>query len=359
MKAYNTIWKTVQEGGSVALCRSWNKKEGALSELKTTLVSPDSDTCPSVERPDAGVLTSFQDLASDATRFGEVAFRENQDSCQMAEPFYPRERMIVLGGGHVALPVVRLASSLGFSVVLVDDRPEFASAERFPTASQVVCDDFIHAIESLNIRNTDYVVVITRGHKCDADCLRVLCKDTEPLYLGMMGSSRRVAIVKQRMIEEGYDAKRLDRMHSPIGLRIGALTPEELAVSILGEIIQVKRIQMGNTNYGGNSDLDYEVFQILAEEQAVPKAVLTVIKTDGSSPRGAGAKMLVYPDGRTSGSIGGGTPEAQAIAAARDIIGSGTYRVYHLDMTADGSEGGEEAVCGGVMDVLIEDYSLS
>ena len=354
MNYYQKIWETVQEGNTLVLERSWQGKSGSVKDLSCRLFTGEdySAPCPSDEPGEAATP------AEEAYQSGELCMRRTEDYWEAAEPFYPRERLIVLGGGHVALPVVTLGAMAGFQVVVVDDRSSFANTQRFPAASQVICDEFTSAIAKLEIKPSDYVVVITRGHRCDADCLRVLCKGVEPAYLGMMGSSRRVAIVKQRMISEGYDADRLNRMHSPIGLRIGALTPEELAICILGEIIKVKRLERKSTRQGGCSDLDYDVLETLAKEEGVPKAVLTVLQTDGSSPRGAGAKMIVYRDGRILGSIGGGCPEAEALTAARKLIGTGKYQVIHLDMTADGSEGGEEAVCGGVMDVLAEDVTL-
>ena len=180
-------------------------------------------------------------------------------------------------------------------------------------------------------------------------------KGTEPAYLGMIGSRRRVAMVKEQLLAEGYDAGRLERLKSPIGLNIGGVTPEEIAISIIAEVISVKRLSREDKRVHSRSDVDFEVLKRLSEEADVPKAVVTVIESKGSSPRGAGAKMIVYADGRLLGSIGGGCSEAAVLTEARRMIGSGRYKVVHVDLTAEAAED-EGMVCGGVMDVLIEDF---
>ena len=181
-------------------------------------------------------------------------------------------------------------------------------------------------------------------------------KGKEPAYLGMIGSRRRVGIVKQELLEEGYDPERMSRLKSPIGLKIGGVTPEEIAISILAEIIQVKRMDREDKRVKNRSDLDFDVLKRLAEEPDESKAVVTVIESKGSSPRGAGAKMIVYRDGRILGSIGGGCSEAAVLGEARSLIGSSRYKVVHVDLTGEAAAD-EGMVCGGIMDVLVEDFA--
>lgn len=275
----------------------------------------------------------------------------------VAEPFYPEDRLIILGGGHVALPVVEFGAKAGFSVTVVDDRLSFANPGRFPWADHVICDSFMHAIKSLNIRRQDYVCILTRGHRWDADCLRAILSGEEPGYLGMIGSRRRVSIVKESLVEEGYSAEALGRLHSPIGLDIGGITPPEIAISILAEIIAAKRKGHASRSLRNQSDLDYSVVERLASEKDVPKAMMTVISAKGSVPRGAGAKMLVYADGSLLGSIGGGCSEAAVLTIARQMIGTGACRLEHVDLTGEAAED-EGMVCGGIMDVLIQDVPV-
>ena len=109
------------------------------------------------------------------------------DGVEYTRLFRPRERLILLGGGHIAQPLCRMAAMLDFEVTVVDDRPDFAAASRFPEAAHTVCDDFAAAIAALDLRESDYVCVITRGHRWDADCLRQILSGTAPSYLGMIG----------------------------------------------------------------------------------------------------------------------------------------------------------------------------
>lgn len=254
-------------------------------------------------------------------------------------------------------PVAEFGARVGFLVTVVDDRLSFANPGRFPMAEKVICDDFGHAIKELKIQESDYICIVTRGTppRCGLPADDWKRKRTG-VILGMIGSRRRVGIVKQELLEEGYDPERMSRLKSPIGLKIGGVTPEEIAISILAEIIQVKRMDREDKRVKNRSDLDFDVLKRLAEEPDEPKAVVTVIESKGSSPRGAGAKMIVYRDGRILGSIGGGCSEAAVLGEARSLIGSGRYKVVHVDLTGEAAED-EGMVCGGIMDVLVEDFA--
>jgi xanthine dehydrogenase accessory factor len=272
----------------------------------------------------------------------------------LIEPFYPRERLIIFGGGHIALPLVDFSAKVGFSVVVVDDRPSFASKARFPLASQVLCQGFDDIFHSIKLTSNDYIVIITRGHRHDAVCLRQILEQEETVYLGMIGSKRRVGGMKEMLAEEGYDLDRINRICTPIGLSIGAVTPEEISISILSEIIKRKRLDKLVNYVANRSDLDMEVIEKLAMNQE-PCSIVTVIDTKGSVPRGVGAKMIVYPTGQVLGSIGGGCSEGAVIQNAVRIIGTKRYMTQIIDMTGDVAES-EGMVCGGVMEVLIEDF---
>lgn len=278
----------------------------------------------------------------------------------IVEPFYPEERLIILGGGHIAVPLVEFAAKAGFQVIVLDDRLSFANRERFPLAKEVVCDSFENGITKLQVRESDYVVIITRGHRYDSTCLKMICEGEKPSYVGMIGSRRRTAIVKDTLEQEGCSRELLDRVYTPIGLSIGAITPEEISISILAELISHKRLGEKNTERKekrtkNSSDIDYDLMQILGEERDIHKSVITVIGTKGSTPRGAGAKMIVYRDGMIIGSIGGGCSEAAVIGEARQMVGKKAFKVMDIDLTGDAAED-EGMVCGGIMTVLIEDF---
>jgi xanthine dehydrogenase accessory factor len=285
----------------------------------------------------------------------EPAVLENGKTSVFVEPVAPRERLIILGGGHIAVSLCEFASKVGFYVIIVDDRPEFANGIRFPWASEVICDSYKNALKNLKICSCDYVTILTRGHRYDLDCLRYIMKNCIPYYLGMVGSKRRVNGVFNMLSEEGYDRTQMSNICTPIGLDIGAVLPEEIAISILAELILYKRKKNTELNYKSiTSDLDMDVISHLAAIQELT-AVVTVMRTKGSTPRGAGAKMAVNRYGKIYGSIGGGCAERSIINDAVHIIGTGEYRIEEIDMTGDIAEN-DGMVCGGIMQVLIEDF---
>jgi xanthine dehydrogenase accessory factor len=285
---------------------------------------------------------------------GEPAyFRRMIDGATYTRKFSPAERLIILGGGHIAQPLCRIAAMLNFSVFVVDDRPSFANTPRFPEAEKVICDGFPSAIKDLGIRPSDYVCVLTRGHRYDADCLRRILPGRLPSYLGMIGSVRRVSGLMELLRDEGYDSGKLAQIHAPIGLKINALTPAEIAVSICAELVAHRRRSPEKEEVLPQTDADMSVLQFLAEGEG-PKAMLLVLNTKGSTPVEAGAIMAIDPFGRTYGTIGGGCSENAVILQARQLIGSGRAEVAEVDMTNDVAA--EEAmVCGGTMQVLVED----
>ncbi len=336
---YSEILNSIQNGNKVCMVTNLTGEEGKnATDLRRELVYGTN--------PDMLIQQSLDE--------GIPQYRKQGKEHTIAEPFYPEERLIILGGGHIAIPLVEFAAKTGFQVVLVDDRLSFANTQRFPLAKQVICDNFEHAISDLKLKESDYVVIITRGHRYDSTCLKNICQGEEPSYVGMIGSKRRTAIVKETLEKEGCDRDRLNRVHTPIGLSIGAITPEEIAISILAELISHRRLGSGNKKRNC-SDMDYDVLQVLAEETDIPKAIITVVHTKGSVPRGAGAKMIVYRDGMILGSIGGGCSEAAVIQQAREMISSNTFNLVDIDLTGDAAEE-EGMVCGGIMTVLIEDY---
>ena len=272
--------------------------------------------------------------------------------------FRPEERLILLGGGHIAQPVCRYAADLGFSVTVVDDRPSFANRTRFPEANEILCDAFPDALRTLKVNESDYIAVITRGHRYDADCLRAILPGTFPYYLGMMGSKRRVIALLQLLEDEGFPRDALDRIHTPIGVAIGALTVKEIAISIVAELIQCRRQKMNRRSREtilAAEDIDLPLLEFLARDET-PKALLTIYETSGSTPVKSGAMMAVGRDFRAVGTIGGGCSENAVLMDAYRLIGTGERRCVTVDMSNDVAEE-EGMVCGGQMKVLIEDVT--
>jgi xanthine dehydrogenase accessory factor len=154
------------------------------------------------------------------------------------EPILSRPRVYLFGGGHVCLPLAQVVKMLGFALTVVDDRPEFANRRRFPQADEVEVRDFARAWDQPPGPDS-YLVIITRGHVYDKEVLAQALR-SQARYVGMIGSRRKRALIYQKLLEEGFSQADLDRVHSPIGLDIGAETPEEIAVSIAAELVQVR-----------------------------------------------------------------------------------------------------------------------
>jgi len=155
------------------------------------------------------------------------------------ELHHPQPELVIVGAGHIAQPLCTVGSVLGFRVSVLDDRPDFATRERFPEAERVLRVDFADPFASVRVHRMTHLVLVTRGHKYDYECLRrVLKMDPQPAYIGMIGSRRRVrATWAQLMKEEGIARKRIAEVRPPIGLDLGAETPGEIAVAVAAEIV--------------------------------------------------------------------------------------------------------------------------
>jgi len=156
------------------------------------------------------------------------------------EPVLPPALLYVFGAGHVALNVCRTAANAGFEVIVTDDRSSYATKERFPSASEVHALDFDEATKKLDPDEGSYIVIVTRGHRDDMRLLRWGVQ-TRARYVGMIGSKRKVIGIFKALKEEGLPERMFDRVHAPIGLDIGAVTPEEIGVAITAELIAIRR----------------------------------------------------------------------------------------------------------------------
>ena len=271
----------------------------------------------------------------------------------------PGERLILLGGGHIAQPLCRMGAMVDFAVTVVDDRPSFADKSRFPEAKETVCDGFEQAIDRLSITSRDYVCVITRGHRYDKECLRRILKGEMPRYLGMIGSRRRVAGVMELLEEEGVERSLLERICAPIGLSIGAQTVAEIAVSIVAQLVEYRRKKgdrLEERECLSQTDINRELLDALATGGGT-RVLALVVETKGSTPVKAGAMMAVNALGQIQGTIGGGCGEHEIIGAARKMAGTPGKKLLTVDMTNDAAAE-EGMVCGGQMTVLLESLEV-
>ena len=260
------------------------------------------------------------------------------------------KKIVICGGGHVSLPIIKIGRMTGFQIHVLEDRPKFADWARAAGAQEVPCQPFAQGLAAVKGDKDTFFVVVTRGHRYDQICLESIV-EKEHAYIGMIGSRRRAAKVKEALLEQGKDPETVNRIYTPIGLDIGAETPEEIAVAVMAELIQVKNREKRSFGYSKEL-LEY----ILDSQETNAKNVLvTIIMRKGSAPRETGTKMLILPDGNCIGTIGGGCAEAEVVRIARSMSRNGgePCRLCHVDMTGEDAQE-EGMVCGGVIDVLLE-----
>lgn len=305
-----------------------------------------------------GLQTTFAEISKRLEQGQSGSMEFTIEGTSYFRNFRPKERLLLLGGGHISQPLCAFAAELEFSVTVADDRPSFANCARFPQAAALLCDCFPAAIQRFGVTEQDYVAVITRGHRWDADCLRVILSGAFPRYLGMIGSRRRTEGLLSLLEQEGFGRPLLNQIHTPIGLDIGALTPKEISISILAELIACRRSGTKRRSKSAvltNEDIDPALLQFLADRRR-RKALLLVYEATGSTPVKSGAWMAVDAHFQTVGTIGGGCSENEVLKYAYHLIGTGGQRCVTIDMCNDIAEE-EGMVCGGSMKVWITDVT--
>lgn len=247
------------------------------------------------------------------------------------EWFCPQPQLFICGGGHVAKEVAALAAHLDFSVTVMDDRTDLANRERFPTAGRVICDSYDNLKNYLE-PDACYVVV-TPDHKADLQCVSTILS-SRYRYLGMIGSKRKVAATFENLRIAGFSDDQIRTIFAPIGLSIGAVTPAEIAFSILAQVIQEK-----NKSHAASADR-------ALLEAAEPGVLCVITEKHGSAPRGVGSMMFVGKEA-VLGSIGGGEPEYLAIRHARE---NPCFSTRELVLNNRGANG-LDMICGGTIKV--------
>lgn len=155
------------------------------------------------------------------------------------EMMIQRPRLVIFGGGHIGRALARMAVIAGFRVTLADERPDYASSEHYPELSEVICLPYAEAVDRAAIDTQTFVIIVTPGHRHDREVLARVLK-TPARYIGMIGSARKVAETRKTLLNEGTDPQRLNQVHAPVGIYLGCDAPEEIAVSILAQMIGVK-----------------------------------------------------------------------------------------------------------------------
>ena len=296
------------------------------------------------QTPSAGLLQRQLAALQDCTATGFLTLDGQR---VFAERFGAVPQLVVCGGGHVGASVVRLAKLLGLPVCALEDRPEFAGQLRQAGADPVLCLPFEEGLAAVSGGAECYFVVVTRAHSCDVQCLTAILQKPAA-YVGMMGSRGRAALVRRQLTEAGLDPARVEQLHAPIGLAIGAKTAEEIALSILAQIVQVKSTRSLTEGF---PPAILEAFRALQ----TPAVLATIVSRHGSTPREVGSKMLVLPEGRAVGSVGGGIMEYRIQQLAGKMLAGAAAPAQLVDLTTDGTgDDAAIAACGGSMQVFLQ-----
>ena len=262
----------------------------------------------------------------------------DKGSYDLIERIIAEPVIVMFGAGHVGKALYDLAVLQGMRTIVLDDRPALLTEERFPLAERHT-GPFSTLLGEEYDAIAPYFVIFTHGHSNDKDCLRYALSH-ESSYIGMIGSRKKAETQLEAMIGEGFPEEKVRSVHSPIGLGINASTPEEIAVSIMAEIISVFRS-------GRNAvTMDSAMLKAMTRENGI---AVRIIEKKGSAPRGEGTMMFVTKD-RIYSTIGGGAVENEAIKHARKMLSGNTARdIVEYGLDAGGNTG---MICGGNVKVL-------
>lgn len=284
-----------------------------------------------------------------ASRSGIALMKREDGKILFLEKAEKEDRIVICGAGYVGFALARLSVFAGIPTIVLEDRAYFAELAEKTGAQQVICKPFDEAIRSLKDEKSTAYVVMTRGHSYDQSCLMEIA-EKESYYVGMMGSRTRAAMMREELERAGISREWIERLHAPIGLSIGAQTPEEIAVSVMAEILK-ERSQSGCSMKTG-----YEVFRQALDhlEENEPFVLSTILERRGSAPRKEGTHFIVAKSGRCFGTIGGGKLEADIVQASMEMMKQGSrFRLEESDLN-NKDAAREGLVCGGHVKVLME-----
>ena len=223
-------------GAPVAFVTRLGKEQGALTLLGRIAVRADGRRLGSLGDVEADQRATAEALAQLPHGTARTVKSETEDL--LIEAIASRPRIVIAGGGHVALAIARQAAMLDFDVTVVEDRPEFADPARFPNAT-ILQGDVPAILAGIDYSWNSFIVIATRGHKLDADCM-LAAVTTPARYIGLLGSRRKTVLINEMLRAEGIPEERLRAIHAPVGLDLGGRTPNEIALSVLAEITQIR-----------------------------------------------------------------------------------------------------------------------
>jgi len=262
------------------------------------------------------------------------------------ESLNPKVQVVVCGGGHVSLALSRLCDFMGYELTVLEDRQEFGNHQKFPSAKRIIVDSFENIFEQSSFDKNSCFVIATRGHLCDSVCLENIMK-LDFCYAGMIGSKRKIVKTKELMISKGFSQEKFDLIKTPIGLPIGGQTPEEIAISIIAEIIQ--HINLSSRSYFS------EILKNALISENGNMVIAKIISKSGSSPRGIGSQMLIKKDASIVDTIGGGLIEFSAIQEAISILDQEAPAASSKHYLLNNEEAASLGMwCGGNIDIFFD-----
>ena len=261
------------------------------------------------------------------------------EEASLVEHIKPEPHLFIFGAGHVSKALYDLAVLQNMKVTIADERAEVCNAERFPLANRILMPYSTILRTQFDVVSP-YYVIVTHGHSYDADCLEYALNH-RCSYIGMIGSKGKVAATMEKMLAKGYKQEALDRVCSPIGLKIGAVTPEEIAISIMAEVISYFRSDKNLVT------IDPNLVKVMASGHGVD---VRIVEKHGSAPRSVGSQMFVSEDGKLYGTIGGGAIENKSIEIAKQMLKDNlSYHLEHFTLDASSDLG---MICGGNAKVI-------
>ena len=261
------------------------------------------------------------------------------ETADLVEHIKPEPHLFIFGAGHVSKALYDLAVLQGMKVTVADERLEVCNELRFPKANRILMP-YPEILSSEFDVVSPYYIIVTHGHSYDSQCLEYALKHKSS-YIGMIGSKGKVAATMQEMLNKGFTQEQLDKVCSPIGLKIGAVTPEEIAISIMAEIISYFRSDKNLVT------VDPNLIKILTKESGID---VRIVEKHGSAPRSVGSQMFVTSTGQLYGTIGGGAIENRSIEIAKQMLKD--HQNYHLEQFTLDASSDLGMICGGNAKVL-------
>lgn len=282
------------------------------------------------------------------TKLQEVSLHPIYRDQQYTETLGYQPQLFIYGAGHIGAAVASYAKDLDFDITVVDDRPEFLQASVYDDV-ETICHSFDRLDEVLHPTPLSFHVIVTSGHLNDRVCAAFALK-SQHAYIGMIGSRAKIAKTFKVLEEQGHEQRALKEIYAPIGLNIGAQIPAEIALSILAEIVQVRRDMSVSTT-------SKDFWALMSDPQMHCKFILaTIIEKRGSAPRGVGSRMIITHEGLKAGSIGGGAIERMVIERGQELLTQSQVGALVQEFVLSDMDGASIGmICGGCVTVLLEE----